>query len=118
MTGEQPSESLYQHAGGDEGLRKIVDRFYSSIFEDPILQPVFGHPVATHVDHLTAFLAEEFGGPSRWPPSTRWASRAIRVSGPLSKARSNSGPRSRRSTHTRELTTSFTPQREIPQWHW
>jgi hemoglobin len=66
VTGEQPNESLYQHAGGEAGLRKIVELFYSSIFEDPVLQPVFGHPVATHADHLTAFLAEEFGGPTRF----------------------------------------------------
>jgi truncated hemoglobin YjbI len=29
---------------------RLVDVFYSSIFEDPVLQPVFGSPVATHVD--------------------------------------------------------------------
>ena len=61
-----PAETIYEHAGGDAGLRAIVSSFYDSIFEDPILQPVFGHPVATHVDHLTAFLAEEFGGPARY----------------------------------------------------
>jgi truncated hemoglobin YjbI len=51
--------------GGDAGLRRLVDVFYSSIFEDPVLQPVFGSPVATHVDHLTSFLGEVFGGPYR-----------------------------------------------------
>lgn len=61
-----PDETIYEHAGGEEGLRRIVARFYASIFDDPILQPVFGSPVATHVDHLTAFLAEEFGGPTRY----------------------------------------------------
>ena len=61
-----PAETIYEHAGGDAGLRAIVSSFYDSIFEDPLLQPVFGHPVATHVDHLTAFLAEEFGGPARY----------------------------------------------------
>jgi hemoglobin len=65
MAGEN-SETLYEHAGGDAGLRNLVKVFYSSIFDDPILQPVFGHPVATHVDHLTAFFAEEFGGPTRY----------------------------------------------------
>jgi hemoglobin len=66
--GERPvaGETIYEHAGGEAGLRRIVELFYSSIFEDPVLQPVFGHPVATHVDHLTAFLAEEFGGPTRY----------------------------------------------------
>jgi hemoglobin len=65
VTGARASETLYEHAGGEDGLREIVEVFYSSIFEDPVLQPVFGHPAATHVDHLTAFLAEEFGGPTR-----------------------------------------------------
>ena len=66
MADQDANETLYDHAGGDAGLRKLVEAFYSSIFEDPILQPVFGVPVASHVDHLTAFLAEEFGGPSRY----------------------------------------------------
>jgi hemoglobin len=62
-SGEQ---SIYDYAGGEEGIRKIVEIFYASIFEDPVLLPVFKHPVATHVDHLTAFLSEEFGGPARY----------------------------------------------------
>jgi len=61
-----PEASIYEHAGGEPGIRKIVEIFYASIFHDPVLLPVFGHPVATHVDHLTAFLAEEFGGPRRY----------------------------------------------------
>jgi hemoglobin len=59
-------QSIYEYAGGQDGIRKIVEIFYASIFEDPVLQPVFKHPVATHVDHLTAFLSEEFGGPARY----------------------------------------------------
>lgn len=61
-----PEETIYEHAGGEAGLRRIVEIFYASIFEDPVLQPVFGTPVPTHIDHLTAFLAEEFGGPTRY----------------------------------------------------
>jgi hemoglobin len=59
-------DTIYERAGGEAGLRRVVEIFYSSIFEDPILQPVFGQPVPTHVDHLTAFLSEVFGGPSRY----------------------------------------------------
>jgi hemoglobin len=58
--------SIYEYAGGEAGIRKIVEIFYASIFEDPVLQPVFKHPVATHIDHLTAFFSEEFGGPARY----------------------------------------------------
>ena len=60
------TETIYERAGGEAGLREVVQIFYSSIFEDPILQPVFGTPVPTHVDHLTAFLSEVFGGPTRY----------------------------------------------------
>jgi hemoglobin len=61
-----PAESIYERAGGEAGLGRVVETFYASIFEDPILQPVFGTPVPTHVDHLTAFLCEVFGGPTRY----------------------------------------------------
>jgi hemoglobin len=66
MAGDSVEESIYEYAGGEDGIRKIVEIFYASIFDDPVLQPVFKQPVATHVDHLTAFLSEEFGGPARY----------------------------------------------------
>jgi hemoglobin len=59
-------QSIFEYAGGEGGVRRIVEIFYASIFDDPVLQPVFKRPVATHVDHLTAFLSEEFGGPARY----------------------------------------------------
>jgi hemoglobin len=62
----QPTDSIYERAGGAAGIGKVVTAFYGSIFRDPILQPVFGRPVDTHVDHLTAFLSEVFGGPKRY----------------------------------------------------
>ena len=33
---------------------------------DPLLQPLFGAGQPQHVDHLTAFTAESFGGPTRF----------------------------------------------------
>jgi hemoglobin len=62
----EPKASIYEALGGEQSLRELVDRFYRSIFDDPLLQPAFGQPVATHVDHLTAFLAEVFDGPTRY----------------------------------------------------
>jgi hemoglobin len=66
MASGSGEQSIYEYAGGEDGIRKIVEIFYASIFADPMLQPVFKQPVATHVDHLTAFLSEEFGGPTRY----------------------------------------------------
>jgi hemoglobin len=66
MSSEDTTDSIYERAGGADGLHRVVAEFYASIFEDPILTPVFGHPVETHVEHLCAFLGEVFGGPKRY----------------------------------------------------
>jgi hemoglobin len=56
-------ESLFEHAGGSAGLRRFVDVFYRSVLADPLLQPLFGAGKPEHVDQLTAFDSESFGGP-------------------------------------------------------
>jgi hemoglobin len=56
-------ESLCGQAGGHEGLRRFIDAFYVSVLADPVLQPLFGAGRPEHVDQLTAFDAESFGGP-------------------------------------------------------
>jgi hemoglobin len=58
--------SLYEHAGGEEGLHRLEDRFYDSVLRDPLLQPLFGEGQPQHVEHLTMFTAESFGGPDRF----------------------------------------------------
>jgi hemoglobin len=58
--------SLCEHAGGEEALHALEDAFYSSVLADPLLQPLFGEGQPQHVDHLTAFTAESFGGPDRF----------------------------------------------------
>ena len=56
-------ESLYEHAGGHAGIRRFIDVFYRSVLADPVLQPLFGAGQPEHVDQLTAFDSESFGGP-------------------------------------------------------
>ncbi|MEU7859874.1 group II truncated hemoglobin [Nonomuraea sp. NPDC049141] len=56
-------ETLFEHAGGQEGLHRFIDIFYGSLLSDPLLQPLFGEGLPQHVAHLTAFTAETFGGP-------------------------------------------------------
>ena len=58
--------SLFEHAGGEEALHRLEDAFYSSVLADPLLQPLFGAGRPEHVDHLTAFTAESFGGSDRF----------------------------------------------------
>jgi len=56
-------ESIFEHAGGHDALRRFIDAFYSSVLVDPQLQPLFGAGRPEHVDQLTAFDSESFGGP-------------------------------------------------------
>jgi hemoglobin len=58
--------TLYEHAGGDAGLHQLEEVFYSKVLSDPLLQPLFGKGQPHHVEHLTWFTAESFGGPDRF----------------------------------------------------
>jgi hemoglobin len=58
--------TLYEHAGGDAGLHRLEELFYAKVLEDPVLRPLFGEGQPHHVDHLTWFTAESFGGPDRF----------------------------------------------------
>jgi len=60
------AETLYEHAGGDEGLHRLEELFYAKALADPVLCTLFTTRVPTHVDHLTWFTAESFGGPDRF----------------------------------------------------
>jgi hemoglobin len=61
-------ETLFDHAGGIAGLHRLEDHFYSSVLADPILEPLFGGGKPDHVDHLTWFTAESFGGAGPFYP--------------------------------------------------
>jgi hemoglobin len=58
--------SLFAHAGAEDALHRLEDIFCTSVLADPVLQPLFGAGRPEHVDHLTAFTAESFGGPDRF----------------------------------------------------
>jgi hemoglobin len=59
-------ETLYEHSGGDVALHHLEELFYDKVLADPVLQDLFTERVPTHVDHLTWFTAESFGGPDRF----------------------------------------------------
>jgi hemoglobin len=58
--------SLFDHAGGLDALHRLEQTFYDSVLADPVLQPLFGAGQPRHVENLTAFTAESFGGPDRF----------------------------------------------------
>jgi hemoglobin len=55
--------TMYEFIGGHEPLRHFIETFYASVLTDPLLQPLFGSGRPEHIDELTAFDAETFGGP-------------------------------------------------------
>ena len=59
-------ESLYEHAGGDEALHRLEELFYAKVLADPVLKVLFTERKPHHVEHLTWFTAESFGGPARF----------------------------------------------------
>jgi hemoglobin len=59
-------ETLYEHAGGDAALHRLEALFYEKALSDPVLKQLFTERVPTHVEHLTWFTAESFGGPDRF----------------------------------------------------
>src|SRR6266487_5165712 len=59
-------ESLYDHSGGDEALHSLEEIFYTKALADPLLKSLFTERRPHHIDHLTWFTAESFGGPDRF----------------------------------------------------
>jgi hemoglobin len=60
------TESLYEHAGGDGALHRLEELFYDKVLAEPLMRRLFPERVPTHVDHLTWFTTESFGGPDRF----------------------------------------------------
>ncbi|MGY5036767.1 group II truncated hemoglobin [Streptomyces sp. 900116325] len=58
--------NLYEHSGGDEALHRLEELFYAKVLADPVLRAVFPERQPHHVEHLTWFTAESFGGPDRF----------------------------------------------------
>ena len=62
----QSAQTLYEHAGGEHAIHRLEDIFYAKVLADFLLKRLFGAGRPEHVDHLTAFTSESFGGPKRF----------------------------------------------------
>ena len=58
--------SLYDAVGGTDGLRTLSGSFYERVLADEVLAPVFATFTPDHVEHVAVWLAEVFGGPTRF----------------------------------------------------
>lgn len=58
--------TLFEWMGGMPALRRLIEEFYRRVPQDPVLAPLFAHMGPAHVDHVTRFVAEVFGGPTTY----------------------------------------------------
>jgi hemoglobin len=59
--------TLYEWAGGEEALRRLIDAFYDRVEADDLLSGFFpGGVKEAHREHVTAWWSEVFGGPTRY----------------------------------------------------
>ncbi len=62
-----PVASVYDAAGGEPTFRRLVERFYAGVAEDPVLRPVYPEEdLSGATERLTLFLIQYWGGPNTY----------------------------------------------------
>lgn len=57
-------EIFFQEVGGTETFRKLVDKFYEGVAEDPLLRPMYPEEdLGPAKERLRMFLEQYWGGP-------------------------------------------------------
>jgi hemoglobin len=56
--------SVYEAAGGDEGLLRLAEAWHARVIADPVVSHAFSHGFhPAHIRRLAAYWAETLGGP-------------------------------------------------------
>jgi len=59
--------TFYDEIGGIDTIRRIVDRFYAGVAEDPLLRPMYPEEdLGPARERFTLFLAQYWGGPTTY----------------------------------------------------
>jgi hemoglobin len=59
--------TVYDAAGGEEAFRRLVDRFYEGVADDPLLRPLYPEEDLSGArERLTLFLVQYWGGPQTY----------------------------------------------------
>ncbi len=60
-------QSVYEAAGGDEGLRRLAEAWHSRVMADDVVSHPFSHGFhPQHTERLAAYWAEALGGPTSY----------------------------------------------------
>jgi hemoglobin len=71
VTAPVPDEaSFFDAIGGEPTFRRLVDRFYQGVADDPLLRPMYPEEdLGPAADRLTLFLMQYWGGPNTYSTS-------------------------------------------------
>ena len=59
--------TFYDEIGGLDTMRRIVDRFYEGVAEDPLLRPMYPEEdLGPAKERFTLFLSQYWGGPGTY----------------------------------------------------
>ncbi|MDO7869038.1 globin [Nocardioides jiangxiensis] len=59
--------TFYDEIGGIDTMRRIVDRFYEGVAEDPVLRPMYPEEdLGPARERFTLFLSQYWGGPGTY----------------------------------------------------
>ena len=60
-------KSIYEAAGGSDGLRRLAAAWHARVLEDEVVSHAFSHGFRPdHTDRLAAYWTEALGGPSEY----------------------------------------------------
>ena len=60
-------QSVYEAAGGSEGLRRLAEAWHHRVMADEIVSHAFGHGFhPDHTERLASYWAEALGGPAAY----------------------------------------------------
>lgn len=79
--------TMYDHVGGMDFFRTLVDRFYDGVEADPVLRPMYPDDLEPGKEALALFLGQYWGGPTtysdaRGHPRLRMRHVNFRIAGP------------------------------------
>jgi len=73
-------QSVYEAAGGDEGLRRLAEAWHSRVMADDVVSPPFSHGFhPQHTERLAAYWAEALGGPTTYSDSVGDETSVVRM---------------------------------------
>ena len=59
--------TFFEAIGGEPTFRRLVDRFYEGVADDPLLRPMYPEEdLGPAADRLTLFLMQYWGGPNTY----------------------------------------------------